>query len=204
MHMEYSSKHRQIIDFLKEIEQFKTCERSCHTTRIGRAESDAEHSWHLALFLILLEAEFKDIDFLKLIKIALIHDLPEIYAGDNNPYRGSTENKEQNEKMAAAKLFANLPDTIKSQFTLLIDEYINQGSPEARIVKSADKIMPLIQNLCTNETYSSYRQLEVSFEEVEEYMAGFFEADGILKNIYEQLLLEAKEKGVFFDETNIP
>ena len=196
--------YRTIINFLKEIEQFKTCERACHTTLQDRAESDAEHSWHLALFLMLLEEEFREVDFVKLIKLALIHDLPEIYAGDTNPYRGNKENKEQNEKLAAAKLFANLADTIKSQFTQLIDDYLNQASPEARIVKSADKIMPLIQNLCTNENYSSYRQLAVSFEEVEEYMAGFFKTDNILKEIYQQLLFEAKEQGVFFDETNNP
>jgi catechol 2,3-dioxygenase-like lactoylglutathione lyase family enzyme len=45
------------IRFLKEIEKFKTCERTCHTTRAGRSESNAEHSWHLAVFLILLENE---------------------------------------------------------------------------------------------------------------------------------------------------
>lgn len=86
------------INFLKEIEKFKTCERTCQTTRDGRAESDAEHSWHLAVFLILIENKLDNIDFAKLLKIALIHDLPEIYAGDTNPYRGDTNNKEEKEK----------------------------------------------------------------------------------------------------------
>ena len=51
------------IDFLKEIEKFKTCERECRTTADNRAESDAEHSWHLAIFLILLENEFDKIRY---------------------------------------------------------------------------------------------------------------------------------------------
>ena len=46
-----------VVDFLKEIEKFKTCERTCRTTDTTRAESDAEHSWHLATFLLLLEDE---------------------------------------------------------------------------------------------------------------------------------------------------
>ena len=33
-----------LIGFLKDVENFKACERSCQTTNIGRAESDAEHS----------------------------------------------------------------------------------------------------------------------------------------------------------------
>ena len=68
------------IDFLKAVEAFKTCERTCHTTRAGRAESDAEHTWHLAVFLMLLENELKHVDFAKVLKMALIHDLPELYA----------------------------------------------------------------------------------------------------------------------------
>lgn len=75
------------------------------TTGIGRAESDAEHSWHLAIFLMLIENEFNIIDFDKLLKMALIHDLPEIYSGDTNPYRGDTNNKKETEKNAAENYY---------------------------------------------------------------------------------------------------
>jgi putative hydrolase of HD superfamily len=59
-----------IIDFLKIIEQFKTCKRTCRTTDRARPESDVEHSWHLATFLLLLEDEFNSVDFTKMLKIA--------------------------------------------------------------------------------------------------------------------------------------
>lgn len=185
-----------LIDFLKEIQDFKTCERTCHTTRPGRPESDAEHSWHLAVFLILLEEEFKDVDFSKLLKIALIHDLPEIYAGDTNPYRGDTANKEANERAAAKKLFSSLPGPAARNMAGLFEEYLAQESPEARIVKAADKLMPLIQNLCTNHQYSSYRKLGVEYEEVREYMGRYF-SGGVLEKFYTRLLAEARENGVF-------
>lgn len=186
------------IHFLKEIERFKTCERTCRTTNAGRAESDAEHSWHLAIFLILLENEFENIDFAKLLKMALIHDLPEIYAGDTNPYRGDTVNKEENEKHAAGQLFDQLPDAAAKNLKALFREYANQETPEAKIVKSADKLMPLIQNLCTNEHYSSYRKLGVAYEEVVAYMDQFF-SEGVLKRFYQMLLSEARHHGVFSD-----
>ena len=184
------------INFLKEIEKFKTCERTCQTTRDGRAESDAEHSWHLAVFLILLENKLDNIDFAKLLKIALIHDLPEIYAGDTNPYRGDTNNKEEKEKKAAERLFSMLPESAAKDLSSLFDEYIDQKSLESRIVKSADKLMPLIQNLCTNERHSSYRKLNVEYGEVLEYMNKYF-SGGVLEKFYQSLLSEAHDNGVF-------
>jgi putative hydrolase of HD superfamily len=187
-----------VVDFLKEIEKFKTCERTCRTTDTTRAESDAEHSWHLATFLLLLEDELPEADFPKVLKLALIHDLPEIYAGDTNPYRSDLTNKEANEKAAADKLFNMLPSTPKLKFKQLFEEYLNQTTIEARLVKSADKLMPLIQNLCTNNEYSSYRKLEVDYQEAKEYLDKYFQTGGVLKQMYENLLQEAKAKGVFY------
>ena len=187
-----------VVDFLKEIEKFKTCERTCRTTDTTRAESDAEHSWHLATFLLLLEDELPEADFPKVLKLALIHDLPEIYAGDTNPYRSDLTNKEANEKAAADKLFNMLQSTHKLKFKQLFEEYINQTTIEARLVKSADKLMPLIQNLCTNNEYSSYRKLEVDYQEAKEYLDKYFQTGGVLKQMYENLLQEAKAKGVFY------
>lgn len=186
------------INFLKEIEKFKTCERVCQTTSDGRAESDAEHSWHLAIFLILLENELGNIDIAKLLKMALIHDLPEIYAGDTNPYRGDKNNKEEKEKKAAEKLFSMLPEAAAKDLSSLFDEYISQDSIESKIVKSADKLMPLIQNLCTNERHSSYRKLNVEYGEVLAYMNKYF-SGGMLEKFYQKLLSEAHDNGVFFE-----
>lgn len=186
------------IDFLKAIEKFKSCERTCHTTREDRAESDAEHTWHLAVFLMLLENELEHVDFAKLLKMALIHDLPELYAGDTNPYRDDTVDKEKNERRAAERLFARLPKDGAHDLQSLFDEYVNQETTESKIVKSADKLMPLIQNLCTNARYSSYRKLGVTYEEVVTYMDPFFNG-GVLERFYRRLLSEAHDRGVFFD-----
>ena len=101
-----------VVDFLMEIEKFKACERDCRTSCGLRPESDAEHSWHLAVFLMVLEENFHHLDFARMIKMALIHDLPELYAGDTNPYRGNTADKEEKEKKAAEQLFIKLPESV--------------------------------------------------------------------------------------------
>ena len=103
--------------------------------------------------------------------------------------------------VSADKLFNMLPSTLQHKFTELFEEYLNQTTIEARLVKSADKLMPLIQNLCTNNEYSSYRKLEVDYQEAKDYLDKYFKTDGILKQMYETLLQEAKVKGVFFNNT---
>ena len=63
-------------------------------------------------------------------------------------------------------------------------------------MKSADKLMPLIQNLCTHEQRSSYREKGVEYSEVVNYMEKFF-TEGVFKDFYTRLLSEADDKGVF-------
>lgn len=51
-----------------------------------RKESTAEHSWSASMIIMILmnelKKEFAEIDELKVIKLTLIHDIVEIYAGD--------------------------------------------------------------------------------------------------------------------------
>ena len=54
-------KHQSAISFLMEIEKFKTCQRTCRTSDAKRAESDAEHTWHLALFLLVFEDKLEGV-----------------------------------------------------------------------------------------------------------------------------------------------
>ena len=54
----------KIIEFIKEIENLKSVTRTAWT-KTGRRESTAEHSWRLAMLLMVLEEDFKDIDINK-------------------------------------------------------------------------------------------------------------------------------------------
>ena len=70
------------IEFLKEIEKFKSIERFIYLNS-GRRETDPEHSWHMAMFLLVLERDLpKNLNLTKMLKMALMHDLVEIYSGD--------------------------------------------------------------------------------------------------------------------------
>ncbi|MEH7047230.1 HD domain-containing protein [Bacillus thuringiensis] len=72
---------QNIISFVKELEHLKNPLRTAWT-KDKRQESVAEHSWRLAPFFFVLEDHFLNIDFNKIIRMCLIHDLGEAYEGD--------------------------------------------------------------------------------------------------------------------------
>ena len=72
------------IEFIIEVDKLKQIYRQTLLMDGSRNENDAEHSWHLALMAMVLYeySPKKDLDITKVLKMLLIHDLVEIYAGD--------------------------------------------------------------------------------------------------------------------------
>lgn len=138
----------ELVNFLLEVEKLQQVKRIIHY-RDGSQENSAEHSWHVAMFCLLLTAEVDPkADVAKTIKLALIHDLVEIYAGDTFLFdEEGRKTKEKRERDAATQLFSQLPDDRAKEFWSLFDEFESLSSREAKIVKSFDHLQPLIHNL---------------------------------------------------------
>ncbi len=184
----------KLISFMKEIEKFKTIERQCWTSNLNRNESDADHSWHLAMSLILFEKDLpKDLDFNKMLKFALMHDLVEIYTGDTFAFDfEGRKNKKEKEKIAAEKLFSQLPNDLKEDLQTLFKEYEERKTKESKIVNSLDKIQPIIQNLCSEG--KSWKKYDLDYKKINTYKREHMEHDKLILNIYEKLLKEAVDK----------
>lgn len=135
-------------EFLKEIDKEKNIFRQTYLADGMRKENDAEHAWHMALFVMVLsEYANEDIDVLKTMKIVLIHDLIEIYAGDTYAYDSKgNESKRGRELAAADRLFNILPEDQTEEFRALWDEFEENITPEARFANTMDKIQPLMLN----------------------------------------------------------
>ena len=135
-------------EFLKEIDKEKNIFRQTYLADGMRKENDAEHAWHMALFVMVLsEYANEDIDVLKTMKIVLIHDLIEIYAGDTYAYDSKgNESKRGRELAAADRLFNILPKDQAEEFRALWDEFEENITPEARFANTMDKIQPLMLN----------------------------------------------------------
>ena len=93
---------RKQAEFLLEIDKMKRIYRQTHILGGDRAENDAEHSWHLALMAFLLdEYANQEVDTARVMKMVLVHDLVEIYAGDTYAYdEGGNASKREREVKA--------------------------------------------------------------------------------------------------------
>lgn len=136
----------QVIEFIKEIENLKSVTRTAWT-KAGRRESTAEHSWRLAMLLMVLEADFKDVDINKAIKMSLIHDLGELYDGDISAKLQSVDdNKSHMEESAMKRMLTTLPESLSGKIYDLWKEYNECSTKEAKLVKAMDKLETIVQH----------------------------------------------------------
>ena len=79
---------RQQIEFILEVDKLKNVLRKTILMDRSRRENSAEHSWHIALTVLILSeyAKDQDVDMFRVMKILLVHDLIEIDAGDTYCY----------------------------------------------------------------------------------------------------------------------
>lgn len=138
----------QQLAFLIEVDRLKTVLRASTLAAEARRENDAEHSWHLALMVLVL-AEYADepIDVGHTIRLVVVHDLVEIYAGDTPLYDDQLRTSQVERELAAAdRLFGLLPDDQALEFRALWDEFEARQTPEARFAKAIDRLEPNLLN----------------------------------------------------------
>ena len=105
-------------------------------------ESVAEHSYAVALIAMLIADRLDiDIDTGKLLKIALVHDLPEHMLGDIHAPASQilgVEVKEAAELRVLEQLFEGLPSG--DEYIALWKEFEERSSVEGRLVRAIDKL----------------------------------------------------------------
>ena len=141
-----------VLDFLRAAERLKVTTRSAFTSA-GRAESVAEHTWRLCLMALVVAPEFPNVDFARLVKICIVHDLGEAVGGDvpapeqaRRLSAGIATGKGDAERRDLLSLVAQLPATLRDEIVALWDEYEAAASPEARLAKALDKLETILQH----------------------------------------------------------
>lgn len=140
------------LKFLIEVDKMKGILRQTLTADGAKRENDAEHSWHFALAAIIFKeyAHSDIIDFDRVVRMALVHDLVEVYAGDTFAYdKKGYEDKEKREKEAADKLFSILDEEQGNELKGLWVEFEQNATPEAKYANALDRFMPLLLNFKT-------------------------------------------------------
>lgn len=142
-----SERLEQQIKFIVEVDKLKDICRKNLVIGSERPETDAEHSWHLAIMAMLLAEHVTScqVDVLKIIKMVLIHDIVEIDAGDTYCYdQQAGLDKAAREQAAADRLFGLLPADQSRELRALWDEFEQKESPEARMADALDRLQPLL------------------------------------------------------------
>jgi putative hydrolase of HD superfamily len=149
--MQVTTRLDRILGFLEISDQLKTIERACYLTMGDGLETDADHTWHTALFALLLHRDLsRDVDLGHVLTLLTIHDLVEIYARDTFGYDAAGQRDQpQREAAAADRLFGELPDDLAAAMHAWWEEFEAARTPEARFAKAMDRLQVLAQNVFT-------------------------------------------------------
>lgn len=110
-----------------------------------RCESVAEHTFGMALMcMFIADAYVPTLDAHKVLRLALLHDFGEIYAGDITPADAvDPQEKHLREREAVQQVFARLP--CGADYLALWQEYEENRTDEARFVKQMDRLEMALQ-----------------------------------------------------------
>lgn len=184
------------LSFLIQADKMKNVLRQTLLADGSRQENDAEHSWHLALAAMVFY-EYRGLSGVSLdrvIRMALVHDLVEIYAGDTFCYdQAANEDKAQREKQAADRLFGTLPEDQGVEYRKLWEEFDAMETPDAKYAAAMDRLQPLINNLLTQG--HTWRLGHVTAGQVYQRMEPIRQATPALWPFVEQSIQDSVQKG---------
>ncbi len=148
---------KQLIDI---IGKFKDLKRQGWVDKgVINPESDAEHSFSLALLAMLLAPD--ELNKQKCLELALIHDLSEIYAGDHTPREDISLQEKLQKEHAGMKQIAN--ELGQSGWLELFDEYNNKTTKESIFINALDKLDNVITAAYYDKNKRSSQKLTLEF-----------------------------------------
>lgn len=189
------------LNFLNEVENLKVVYRRNRTKDRSRFENSAEHSWHVALLALVFaeHANETKLDLFKVVKLLLIHDLIEIYAGDTWLYDvAAVETQKEREQKAAQELFNLLPSDQAAEFKLLWFEFEERMSPEAKYAASIDLLQPLSNHLLSG--VASDEGPKPSEASVFGRKAAIADGSSPLWELAKKLIEESTKNGLYLSE----
>jgi putative hydrolase of HD superfamily len=143
----YNQRLENQLDFIIEIDKVKNIMRKSKLFDGNRFENDAEHSWTICIMALLLK-EYSNfsVNIEKVIIMLLIHDIVEIDAGDTFLYSSERKNAQNNEKIAAERIFGLLEKDQKEYFINIWNEFEEKETNDAKFAAVFDRLEPLMQN----------------------------------------------------------
>ncbi len=149
--------------FLNETDRLKSVLRATTLVDGSRRENSGEHSWHLALYaMVLADQAAPGVDISRVIQMLILHDIVEIDVGDvpihaANGLAHASAKIQAAEQQAATRIFGLLPADLVPQFRALWDEFEAAETADALFAKSLDRVQPVMANLMSGGgTWTEY------------------------------------------------
>ncbi|QTH45430.1 HD domain-containing protein [Cohnella sp. LGH] len=187
--------------FLVEIDKLKSVLRKTYLIDKSRLENSAEHSWHVALWsmLMLEHANDPSLDLHRVVRMLLLHDLVEIDAGDTFAYdTQGYEDKEERENAAAARLFGLLPDDQREEWITLWREFEDGETAEAKYAAALDRLQPIIHNHYTGGV--SWRKNGIVRSQVLKRLDPVKQVSETLWAFTQEILQKSIDQGILLDD----
>lgn len=158
--------------FLAEADRLKSVRRASLLCDGSRRENSAEHSWHLALYALVMQgAAAPGVQIGRVIRMLLLHDLVEIDAGDvpihaqgGTAHHGARQMAA--EAAAAERIFGLLPAPLAGDLHALWAEFEANETPDAVFAKSLDRAQPVMQNIASGG--GSWVEYQVTYDQLVE------------------------------------
>jgi len=156
--MTNSSLHN-LIEFLETAGTLKRIPRAGWVdVGIQQPESVADHTFRTSI-ACMIYADMEGLDQPKLLRMALIHDLPEAITGDLTPTKKTKENKGR-ENTAIKQILDLLPKKQREKYLTDWNEYQEGRTREARAVRQLEKLEMALQAKEYEEDKSTEQSLK--------------------------------------------
>ncbi|MGD0976959.1 MAG: HD domain-containing protein [Minisyncoccia bacterium] len=185
---------KRFLELQKLFDRMKTIRRKSMVAGREEMENDAEHSWHAAMWFMILADRFPKIDRAKVITMLLIHDLPELFSPEVDSYSKNEVQKAQ-EFFDGSKLFMDdVSEAIGNEdfdHYFLWIEFTSGWSAEAKIARAIDALQPMLQNINTGG--KMWKKLGVTLADIDRIKRPVICVNETLTAIYEELFKQATE-----------
>lgn len=151
--------------FVIELDRLKGVLRKTKPVGLDRYENTAEHSWQICLLaMVLADRAEPAVNVTRVVELLLVHDIPEIDAGDQIVYAGTSMDRKAREQEAARRIFGLLPEPQGRRLLERWTEFDARQTGEAKFAYAMDRLMPVLHNLHNNG--QSWRENAVSLEKI--------------------------------------
>lgn len=192
--MKNDSDEKNILEFIHVTERLKYELRHSWTST-GRQESVADHSWRLAMLLILCTPYLKkEFDLLKALQLAIIHDIGEAKIGDMHYLEVNSnecvKNKRMKDEYKAVEELAKILGEQGNYILALWQEYETKSTYESKIVNALDKLEVCIQH--NEAAIATWTKEELN--SIEKYFIDIEVPDNFINRLKAVIQLETSKK----------